>query len=143
MYLGCNIIKQQIHLAGGKPANAVIYDMESFLEQCVDKYMKVAGVDTVLKVAHTPFLAQLGASHTRYKQGGEDREPLCEWCGFCGSDPLPETRRAIEDPDAEPGKLAKSAASVLMKCLYAARMCRFDLLRAVQGLARYMTNWTR
>ena len=29
-----------------------------------------------------------------------------------------------------------------MKCLYAARMCRFDLLRAVQGLARYMTKWT-
>ena len=39
--------------------------------------------------------------------------------------------------------LAKSAASVLMKCLYPARMCRFDLLRVVQGLARYMTKWTR
>ena len=131
-------------MADGKPANAVIYDMESFLEQCVDKYLKVAGADTVLKAAHTPFLAQLGASHTRYKQGVDDREPLCEWCGFCGPEPEPETKGTeVGEPDAEPGKLAKSAASVLMKCLYAARMCRFDLLRAVQGLARYMTKWTR
>jgi hypothetical protein len=51
--------------------------------------------------------------------------------------------KLAEQRDAEPGKLAKSAASVLMKCLYAARMCRFDLLRAVQGLARYMAKWTR
>ena len=30
-----------------------------------------------------------------------------------------------------------------MKVMYGARMARFDLLRAVQGLARYMTKWTR
>ena len=35
------------------------------------------------------------------------------------------------------------AAKVIMKVLYAARMARYDLLRAVQGLARYMTKWTR
>ena len=30
-----------------------------------------------------------------------------------------------------------------MKIMYAARMCRFDLLRAVQGLARFLTKWIK
>ena len=34
------------------------------------------------------------------------------------------------------------AASVLMKVMYAARMARFDLLHAVQGLARFLTKWS-
>ena len=41
------------------------------------------------------------------------------------------------------GELAPSAASVLMKIMYAARMARFDLLRPVQWLAKFMTKWTR
>jgi hypothetical protein len=41
------------------------------------------------------------------------------------------------------GELASSAASVLMKVMYGARMARPDLLRPVQALARFMTKWTR
>ena len=33
------------------------------------------------------------------------------------------------------------AASVIMKIMYAARNCRFDLLRAVGALARRLTKW--
>ena len=40
------------------------------------------------------------------------------------------------------GELANIAAKVLMKILYAARMCRFDLLRAVCALAAKVTKWT-
>ena len=40
------------------------------------------------------------------------------------------------------GQLQPIAARVLMKVLYAARMCRFDLLRAVCGLATKITRWT-
>ena len=52
-----------------------------------------------------------------------------------------------QDPEAgesvEPqGKLAKHAAGVLMKILYAARIARFDLLRTVNRLARRITKWT-
>ena len=44
---------------------------------------------------------------------------------------------------AEPqGKLAKHAAGVLMKILYAARIARFDLLRTDNRLARRITKWT-
>ena len=40
------------------------------------------------------------------------------------------------------GQLAGIAARVLMKILYAARLARFDLLRAVQHLACCITRWT-
>ena len=51
---------------------------------------------------------------------------------------------AIPAEDFEcPGRLAPSAASVLMKILYLARCCRFDLLHPVGMLAREVTKWTR
>ncbi len=34
------------------------------------------------------------------------------------------------------------AASVVMKIMYGARMARFDLLRAIQGLAKSITTWS-
>ena len=41
------------------------------------------------------------------------------------------------------GELSDIAARVLMKVLYAARMCRYDLLYAVSSLAREVSKWTR
>ena len=67
----------------------------------------------------------------------------CEWCGFMKGAPR---SIAVEEPsekNSQVGAIAASAASVLMKCLYAARMARFDLLRPVQGLAKYLTKWTK
>ena len=40
------------------------------------------------------------------------------------------------------GQLASSAARILMKVLYAARLCRYDLLRPVSFLAQRVTKWT-
>ena len=40
------------------------------------------------------------------------------------------------------GELHSVAASVLMKLMYAARMARWDLLRAISHLACFMTSWT-
>ena len=37
----------------------------------------------------------------------------------------------------------RQAASILMKLLYAARICRFDLLRSINNLARKITAWTK
>ena len=57
---------------------------------------------------------------------------------------LNKVRRANEGSDlTAAGELAPFAASVLMKIMYAARMARFDLLRPVQQMARFMTKWTR
>ena len=38
--------------------------------------------------------------------------------------------------------LAPVAATIIMKVFYAARVARYDLLRAVAWLARYITKWT-
>ena len=45
-------------------------------------------------------------------------------------------------PAPDQGRLQPIAAKVLMKILYAARLCRFDLLRAVCHLATFVTKWT-
>ena len=49
-----------------------------------------------------------------------------------------------EDDEDEPkGVLSTPAASVLMKVFYAARLARFDLLRAIASLASKLIKWTR
>merc|ERR1711873_97807 len=57
--------------------------------------------------------------------------------------PKPDVTYVTYDPndDSDVGQLQPIAARVLMKILYAARMCRFDLLRAVNGLATKVTRW--
>jgi hypothetical protein len=49
---------------------------------------------------------------------------------------------AKESDRQQEGRLAPVAAKILTKCPCAARMARFDLLRAAQGLARYLSKWT-
>ena len=56
MYLGCNIIKKELALSNGVLAQAVIYDMEFFLEQCLARYIQVAGEDVHFKKVKTPCL---------------------------------------------------------------------------------------
>jgi len=53
------------------------------------------------------------------------------------------TQMLQEPPDAPPaGVLKPIAAKVLMKVFYAARLARFDLLRAAANLSRFVTKWT-
>ena len=57
--------------------------------------------------------------------------------------PKPRVQYVKYDPDdnSDAGQLQPIAVRVLMKVLYAARMCRFDLLRAVCVLAQRITKW--
>ena len=45
-----------------------------------------------------------------------------------------------EEKERPAGRLTSIAANILMKVFYAARNTRFDLFRAVAGLARHMTK---
>ena len=56
--------------------------------------------------------------------------------------PIPETPKEEEVAESTQGALANHAASILMKLLYAARICRFDLLRSINNLARKITKWS-
>ena len=58
--------------------------------------------------------------------------------------PFHENRIAKPAMENEPqGQLQPIASKVLMKILFAARMARWDLLRATQGLASRVTKWSR
>jgi hypothetical protein len=56
--------------------------------------------------------------------------------------PYIDQKAESEAEAAVKGALAPVASRILMKVLYAARMARFDLLRAVCHLACFTTKWT-
>ena len=95
-----------------KPVTRFTYDMQPFLKSCVDRYVNLAA---------------------------RDAKPLKHV-----SIPFHEERiaRPIANEKETKGVLAPIAARALMKILFAARMARFDLLRAVQGLAARVTKWS-
>ena len=95
-----------------KPVTVMKYDMKPFLQSCVDRYVKLAG---------------------------KDAKPLKH-----AATPFHEERiaRPVASETESKGVLAPIATRVLMKILFAARMARFDLLRAVQGLAARVTKWS-
>eukprot|EP00972_Heterocapsa_arctica_P016390 2417241-Heterocapsa_arctica.AAC.1 len=75
---------------------------------CVDAYLELSNKDrSSLKFAATPFL---------------DEDKVAEYCS--------------KDVDDARGALQPIASSVLMKVLCAARLARFDLLKAVANLAK-------
>ena len=105
-----------------------------------------------LKVFHT-WISSLRTSHVwrnpspwwsmtwnhSYSHADRDAKPMKHV-----STPFHEERiaRPVVDENEKKGVLALIAARVLMKILFAARMARFDLLRAVQGLAARVTKWS-
>ena len=54
----------------------------------------------------------------------------------------PPDAQAASQETTEAGELAGSAAKILMKILHAARLARWDVLRAVNHLACFFTKWT-
>ena len=95
-----------------KKVNIVQYDMADFLASCVDAYCELA--------------------HVKPEQLGKATTPFCE-------NGIARPTASDEEP---PGKLKGIASKVLMKILFAARMARFDLLRATQSLASRVTKWS-
>ncbi len=143
MRLGCNQKEKDFLIDGKGKARGIVYDMESFLEQRVRRYQDVAG-GVAMKTARAPFLGVDGPKGKR-RDAAKQQATSLRWLGRVDvDDPELEIPKEEEPPiGEEPGELAGKAASVLTKSLYAARVARFDLLRAAQGLARYLTRWTK
>ena len=95
-----------------KPVNLVRYDMSAFLSSCVEAYCDLAKVDQ----------SKLATASTPFTEAGIARPTLSE--------------------EEKPGRLQPIASKVLMKILFAARMARYDLLRATQSLASRVTKWS-
>jgi len=104
-------LEQQKSKCMTKSVNTVEYDMRQFLQQCVDRYVELAGPNVKFNKVSAPF-------------------------------PDDKIARPIMDEAEARGELQPIASRVLMKVLFAARMARFDLLRAAQGLASRITKWS-
>ncbi len=130
LFLGCHHEQStQTSPWTGKKVRVLTYNMQSFLEDAVAKYMTLSGCGSLRKVS-TPFL--------------EDYDPV--------DPPAVNTHSAGKgppDPGGVPldgegdGELKHCAASILMKLLYCARMCRYDLLHPIGRLACLITKWDK
>ena len=149
LYLGCQLVRGETKLKDGKKVSTIAYDMESFLEQSVQKYLEIVGI--TLKRVPTPSLPEETKEHPARAPCGAGPVSQCTWCGTIH--PVTEPTKSKSDPSgssapkpgdaAIKGELAPHAASVLMKLLYTARIARFDLLRSINMLARNVTKWTK
>ncbi len=168
-YLGCGHESGTFSMPAGSKATSVSYNMESFWDSCVQRYVELAGPDVRIKKVPTPFLAENSEKGPSGAPCAKGPITECTWCAHTFS---PTTYKDLDDlnkktkkglptgnnPSSEDspsggnladkndskikGRLAEHAACILMKCLYSARMARFDLLRAITSLACQLTRWT-
>ena len=128
LYLGClHSVSSHPCPDGPGEVSVLEYNMQAFLESCVERYRSLTGA-TYLRKVTTPFVGD---------KNGDGYEP---------DDGRWEPGAAMKDPPGAAdggaaGVLQPYAAKVLMKVLYAARMARYDLLRAVGALAACVTKW--
>jgi hypothetical protein len=153
LYLGC-MHRQSTHtLPDGTSVRMIEYDMEEFFGSCVDLYKSLAPQHFKITTAHTPFppdSKDQGVSGNPHSKGGPQIH--CPWCldSFPADLNVPhKSAKKAKTPDGDKaenpggtGVLQPYAAKVLMKMLYGARLARFDLLRAINHLAGYITKWT-
>ena len=118
--------------------NVMKYDMGSFLEQCVERYIELAGSKIVgkIKPCTTPFLDESKAEF-------DENDVITKIKAARSALPADKTPAQIAAVSQGGGMLSHIASAVLMKILYAARMGRFDLLRPVTALGSRITTWTK
>ena len=165
LYLGCN---QEVARweSDRRTTTTLTYNMQEFLESCVARYLELAGPGVKLKHVRTPFLSEEphDADGRRPQPGPDPVE--CPWCKMTFSASahpfdLKKSGKSVTSSreggscaaassaggtppqdDTAVGRLQPIAAKILMKVLYAARLARFDLLRAVCHLACFVTKWS-
>ena len=101
------------------------YNMEAFLRDAVDKYLVLAP-SAKLRFVATPHMEDLDPTDTTTA------------AGVLGGGSTSKSSAPSKEPT---GELKNVAASILMKLLYAARMCRYDLLQPIGRLACMITRW--
>jgi len=142
------------------------YEMESYGRNVVARYLEVAGISAdKLKKAETPFLDEakdpsgveynsssttaatlaLGSGIRSIFTGGEVAAvTVAKWyqCPTCGTAKKKSPVKPGAGFHGVEGELNRAAASIGMACLYGARLCRHDLLRAITRLAEQFHKWT-
>jgi hypothetical protein len=158
LYLRCkHELSYRVPPGGTTSVRTIEYNMEEFLRSCVERYQKLSGIAHMRHVP-TPFVSdvstgsagadpdKLPPNRVVYMTKAKPRKSGSAGAAKGGRDPGIDDPNAWDhlwEPSPEPptGVLQPIAANVLMKVLYAARMARCDLLRAVNGLARRIITW--
>ena len=167
MFLGCKHQKSQQRLPDGRSISVMSYDMEDFFKSCCDSYLELAAKEgynkPLSKKAPTPFLQDDPLDFVQAIPASSSTGPVfeCAWCRHtCPAEEVEAALQELKKAAAQPSKAAKAAKTkeqageaidmgelkpivvrILMKLLFGARMCRFDLLTAICKLARRVTKW--
>ena len=148
-------MRSNIKLPDGRKAVMMEYKMENFMRSCVDKYLDHCP-DARLHMVDTPFLPEdqalspqgvplydgpvtecLGCKHT-FPGGShtyENEKELEKQAKIRRAEDKIKLAAQKEKDQAVKGRLAPSAASIVMKILYGARFVCMELLRIV-GFSR-------
>ena len=120
---------------------ATEYEMKEYPQQSTDHNLKVTGtVRTKLRRVETPYLAENEHPSDCSHEDGNPMNPLSHVVGGAMKCSVSKDKsRAV----SEGGTLQAHAATVLMKILYPARLCRWDLIRPTCALASRITKWDR
>ena len=123
--------------------NLMEYDMEPFLDSCVERYCELAKVPrSSLKYVETPFINEQEALKQE-KETVHQRDEILEQIEKLVGQLKDLKGKELEKRTRElTGTLSPIASKILMKLLYAARLARWDLLRAIGFLATQITKWT-
>jgi hypothetical protein len=133
-HLGCNYSFR----TEGKVKH-IDFNMSDFTKQCVSQYRELAALRVKESISKFRGTAEERAAYTT-----EVNKLL-----VLSKAPTPflaETQEDDELSDDEsdmPGVLASSAAAIVMKLMFAARVARPDLLRACTGLSSFLSKWKR
>ena len=128
---------------------AMRFDQSSFLTDCVNRYVQLAGGNAPANLTYTNTPGRILTTQNNDDKYPEDiREAIkilnltmdrARWLGIIPRNPA---KVGAYETDETQGKLGKIAARVLMKILYAARHSRPDLMRVTTYLASKVNKWT-
>ena len=135
--------------------------MEDQLQSAVDLYLEIVGDGRKLRDVKTPF-RNAGIHNEASRPITTGPWLRCPWCkgeydektfAKGTGDPSKQKGKKAEkdllDPDdikkADPAwrPLGERAMRILMKLLYAARLARYDLQRAINALGSYVHKWNQ
>ena len=139
-----------------KIIRGIEYNVEDKLRSACDKYRSLTKMTGPLKPADTPFVVDTDLGIAAPAHLGSWIE--CPWCkgrfaehtfgrGIANkyhnqTSCMYDRDQGGNPDDLNKGKLADDASSVVMQLLFAARVGRFDLLRAIGRLASKVSCWT-
>ena len=95
-FLGCRLERRSVRLKSGRLATVQVYNMQPFLETCVQRYLELAPKGATLKPASTPFINESALETTAGKPADVGEVAECPWCCHTFKPEIHPDIRALE-----------------------------------------------